>query len=329
MRRSTTLATDPAPTPPPGPAGAARRAAPPPARPSAGKRGSAGAALLDYLAEHVRRLDEEEQRFRGDEPDAVHQLRVNARRLRSALQAYRPLLDRERTEPVVERLRELGRRLAPARDAQVLRERIEAQLAALPEDDRLGPVQALTTRHFARTEAEARASVLAELDGPRYAALRAALDDLLVRPPLRKKANRPARKALPPVAARSARRLARAVGAVTADRVPDAAAVHAARKAAKRLRYATDVARPAVGKPARRFTKGLKGLQKALGEHQDTVVARGALRRLGAEAHTSGQNGFSFGVLHGHDAARAAEVERELPRSWARAWARKKRRWLR
>lgn len=305
----------------------------PPAGPTprpTGRRGSAGAVLLGYLAEHVDRLAAEEQRARRDEPDAVHQLRVNARRLRSALQAYRPLLDRARTEPVVEQLREFGRHLAPARDAEVLSERIAEGLAALPPELRLGSVQALTTRHFARVEADARADVLAELDGERYAALRAALDDVLARPPVTKRAARPARRELPAVAARTARRLARAVSVATDPAHPHRdEAVHAARKAAKRLRYATDVAAPAAGKPARRFASGLKAFQKALGEHQDTVVARNALRELAAHAHTSGENGFSFGVLYGQDAARAERIEERLPELWAAAWTRKRRKWLR
>lgn len=313
---------------PTGPAvrGAVVRSLPTPR--SGGEPGTAGAVLLAYLAEHADRLATEERRARADEPDAVHQLRVSARRLRSVLQAYRPLLDRERTEPVVVALREFGRRMAPARDAEVLEERIMAGLAALPPELRLGPVQAMTTRYFARLAAEARAGVLAELDGEHYVRLRAALEDLLTRPPFTPRADRPARRELSAVVARSARRLARAVDAAIDPATPDRdAAVHAARKAAKRLRYATDLAKPVVGKPARRFAKGLKAFQTALGEHQDTVVARGVLRELGARA--AGDNGFSFGVLHGRDAGRAARIEDELPRLWAGAWSRKNRKWLR
>jgi CHAD domain-containing protein len=106
-------------------------------------------------------------------------------------------------------------------------------------------------------------------------------------------------------------------------------AVHSARKAGKRLRYATEVAMPAVGKDAKEFAKALKGFQSALGEHQDTVVAREALRELGTLAHPAGENGFSFGLLYGRDAARAEEIERNLPALWAQAWTRRNRRWLR
>ena len=73
-----------------------------------------------------------------------------------------------------------------------------------------------------------------------------------------------------------------------------------------------------VGKDAKRFAKALKGFQTALGEHQDTVVAREALRELGAQAHAAGENGFSFGVLHARDAALAARIEERLPASGRR-----------
>lgn len=294
-----------------------------------GRRSSAGDVLLAYLAAQVDRLGAEDLRVRRDEPDAVHQLRVAARRLRSALQAYRPLLDSARTEPLVDELRTLGQVLAPARDAEVLRERITAGLADLAPELRLGGAQALVTRHFARTEAEARAALLTELDGARYAALRGALDDLLADPPLTARATRPARKEMPALVARAGRRLERAMATATDGALPAAerdTAVHTARKAGKRLRYATEVARPAVGRDAKRFEKQLKAFQKALGEHQDAVVARDALRELGAAAHAAGENGFSFGVLLGRDDARAARIEQDLPDLWAAAWRRRGRR---
>jgi len=268
-----------------------------------GRKGTAGAVLMDYVGRQVDRIAAEELRVRRDAPDSVHQMRVAARRLRSVLKAYRGVLDRSRTEPVADALRDLGRRLAPARDAEVLRERVAADLAALPPERLLGPVQAEATRHFARVEAEARAAVLTALDSPEHVALRRALDDLLERPPLNRRARRPAKKALRPH--RTARRLRRAMTAALDH--GDDTALHTARKAAKRLRYATEVtgSRP----------KGLKRLQKALGNHQDVVVARPVLRELGASV----ENGFSFGVLLGQADARAAAIEADLPALWRRA----------
>jgi CHAD domain-containing protein len=258
---------------------------------------------MDYIGRQVDRIAAEELRVRRDAPDSVHQLRVAARRLRSVLKAYREVLDRSRTEPVADALRDLGRHLAPARDAEVLRERVDADLAALRSDLLLGPVRAEATRHFARVEAEARAAVLTALDSAEHVALRSALDELLERPPLARRARRPAKKALRP--RRTARRLHRAMTAALDH--GDDTALHTARKAAKRLRYATEVtgSRP----------KGLKQLQKALGHHQDAVVARPVLRELGASA----ENGYSFGVLWAQADARAAAIEADLPALWRRA----------
>ena len=309
-----------------------RPASPPARKATPGKPGSAGAALVDYIAEHTGRLAAEDLRVRRGEPDAVHQMRVASRRVRSALQAFRRLLDREKIDPLVDELRELGRALAPARDAEVLRERISEGLRDLDPELRMGSAEQQVTRHFARREAEAGAAVLSTLDSERYARLRTALDDLVRNPPFTKRARRPARKELPRLVARTARRLERAAKTALDPARPAEErdeAVHAARKAGKRLRYATEVAEPAVGKDAKRFAKTLKGFQTALGEHQDTVVARDALRELGALAHSGGENGFSFGVLHGKDAERAARIEEDLPRLWKKAWTRRNRRWLR
>lgn len=297
----------------------------------AGRPGSAGAALVEYLATHTDRLAAEELRVRRNEPDSVHQLRVAARRLRSALQAYRPLLDAERIAPIIADLRDFAGELSPARDAEVLDERISAALAALDPALLLGPVQAQTTRYFARAEAEGWAGVLSALDGERYARLRSALDQLIARPPLTARAKRPAAQELPRQVARTARRMERAVQVAidpAQDPVSRELATHDARKAGKRLRYATEVARPAVGRPAVRFAKAMKSFQDALGEHQDTVVAREALRELAAQAHPAGENGFSFGLLYAQDAATAARIEQQLPELWAQAWTPQNRCWL-
>src|SRR5215213_912440 len=85
------------------------------------------------------------------------------------------------------------------------------------------------------------------------------------------------------------------------------AALHEVRKAAKRARYAAEVARPVLGRRAKAFARRVKAVQKVLGEHQDTVVIRGELRRIGVQAHLDGENGFSFGRLH---ALQQASAER-------------------
>jgi CHAD domain-containing protein len=304
-----------------------------PARPAAPKVGKgAGAGLVAYLAAQNDRIAAEDLRVRRGAPDSVHQLRIAARRMRSALQGYRALLDRERTEPLVDGLRQLGRDLAPARDAEVQRERVLGALAELPDDLRMGGAAAVANRYFGRIESEGAAAALATLDSPAYIRLREQLDQLVADPPLRKRARKAAKKELPRHVAKQERRFAARVQRALDPEAPVErrdTAMHEARKAGKRLRYVTEVARPAAGKAAKRHAKAVKGIQQALGEHQDTVVARGILRSLGALAHVDGENGFAFGVLHGHDTARAAAVEAQLPQLWKQASRKKLRRWLR
>jgi CHAD domain-containing protein len=105
-------------------------------------------------------------------------------------------------------------------------------------------------------------------------------------------------------------------------------ALHEARKAAKKVRYAAEVARPALGKPAKRLGKRVKAGQKVLGDHQDSVVARGTIRDLAVAAQTRGEAGFTWGVLYGREQAVAQTREQELPTVWERASAPKLRKRL-
>ena len=171
---------------------------------------------------------------------------------------------------------------------------------------------------------------LAALEGARYFAMQDAIDALLADPPLTGRAGRPASASCP---RRAAGLPAHARGMTAVEQQPDGEqrdlALHQTRKAAKRLRYATEAAEPAVGKPAKRLRKQLKPVQKLLGDHQDTVVARPVLREFGAQAQLDGGNGFTFGLMHGTEAARAERAEPRLPTSWKRMRRPKYTRWLR
>ncbi|OSY39234.1 MULTISPECIES: CYTH and CHAD domain-containing protein [Pseudonocardia] len=305
-------------------------AAEPPRR--TGRRGSAGAVLLGYLGEQVDTLTAWERDLREDVPDAVHQMRVTARRARSALRTYRRLLEGPRAAHLIAELQWLGRALAGERDAEVQQERLDARLAELEPELLLGPVQAAVTRHFARTRAETGAAVLEVVDGERYAALKGALRRLLADPPLSSRAERPAGRTMPAMAGRTARkldrRMERALGDLEAGQVAPLS-LHDARKTGKQLRYATEVIRPVAGSDARRFAKRLKRVQRVLGDHQDVVVSRDLLRTLGARAGAENGNGFTFGVLHGRDTARMLELERRLPGVWKEVWTSRARRWMR
>ncbi|MFV0129910.1 CHAD domain-containing protein [Streptomyces sp. HMX112] len=290
----------------------------PPPRPEADR--TAGGHLLRYLREQADQLLEQDAAVRRDLPDSVHRMRVATRRMRSAFRTYRKVLDRSATAPVAEELKWLAAELGTARDQEVLAARLRARVDDLPDTLLLGPVSARLVAWSAAGRAGARERTLAVLDSDRYLALLDALDALLADPPLRPAAADAPGDVLPRAILKDYDRLATRVDralALPAGHDRDLA-LHAARKAAKRVRYAAEAARPALGKPAKRFGKRVKAVQQLLGDHQDSVVARDVLRKLAIQAHASGETAFTWGLLHGQERAEAAQLERELPGIWAK-----------
>ena len=243
----------------------------------------------------------------------MHQMRVATRRMRSALQAFGAIVDRDDTRQLTDELKWLAGVLGEARDLEVLRDRFENAVAALDDELVLGPVKAQLTRHFAPLEAAAHEASVAALDSDRYFALLDAVDALVADPPFTPAAREKAVKVLPELVDRTYRRLAKRAGGARDD-----VALHEARKAAKRLRYAVEVSEPRFGKRAAKYRKKVKAVQELLGEHQDGVVARPVLRELGAKAQLDGENGFTFGLLHGLETAAAQRVEDRFPEAWRR-----------
>ena len=288
-------------------AGAARE--PPPLT-----RGSpAGQVVLAYVRDHVAAIWRYDPLVRRDAPDAVHQMRVATRRARSALQAFGGIIDREATRPLCAELKWLAAALGPARDGEVMLARLTADLAAIPPALVVGPVQARITDCFTVGLAQAGQTALAALDGQRYLRLLDDLDALLADPPLTPLAKRKAGKALAKPARRAARRLQRALAAVPGAGDRDAA-IHEARKATKRARYAAEAAVPALGRTASRQVAHAKELQQLLGDHHDSVVARAVLLDLARKARAAGEDTFTYGLMHQRQACQAATIEQALPR---------------
>uniref|UniRef100_A0AAU2JPH4 CYTH and CHAD domain-containing protein n=1 Tax=Streptomyces sp. NBC_00049 TaxID=2903617 RepID=A0AAU2JPH4_9ACTN len=296
----------------------------PPARPADdGPEGTAGAHVLAYLREQRDALVAQDPAVRRNLPDSVHQMRVASRRLRSAFKTYRKVLDRAATDPLGEELRWLAAELGVDRDQEVLLERIQTRLGELPRTLLVGPVRSRLRTWNSTRRSGSRRRALAALDSKRYLALLDTLDALLDAPPLLKAAARPAESVVPKAVLRDYERLAGRVETALAlgEGHERDLALHEARKAAKRARYAAEAATPALGKPAKHLAKALKTVQSLLGDHQDGVVAREALRGLAAQAADAGEPGFTWGVLYGREEALAERRERELPDVWAKASA--------
>lgn len=277
-------------------------------------------------------LVNQDPRVRMDEPEAVHDMRVAARRLRSALQAFPRVLRHKDTSGVVEELRWLGRRLGQARDEEVVAERLEAALDQLPSELVIGPVERRIEAYATPGPDADQAASTRILDSHRYLALLDALDRLVDSPPLADHADVPATTALPKAVRRAFKRVGRrAQDAYAAEPGQEQdVALHATRKAAKRARYAAETVQLAEDtKAVRRTIKDLKDLQTALGDHQDTVLTRPAVLKLGIAAHAAGENAFTYGLLHAHESASSAASLDEARRVWAKATRAKRTRWMR
>ncbi|MFD6591489.1 CHAD domain-containing protein [Streptomyces anulatus] len=284
---------------------------------------TAGDHVLAYVREQIRAIVDLDPAVRRDLPDSVHRMRVATRRLRSTFKTHRRLLDREATDPLGAELKWLAAELGLDRDQEVLDERLGSRIEALPAALTLGPVRGRLRAWSAARRTGSRRRIIDVLDGKRYLDLLDALDALSADPPLRPAAGRAPGKALPRAVLKDYERLATRVGhALGQPPGPERdAALHEARKAAKRARYAGEAARPALGKPAKRFTRRVKAVQTVLGDHQDSVVAREALRMLAIQSHAAGETAFTWGLLYGQEEAAAEARERELPEVWARASA--------
>jgi len=281
----------------------------------------AGQVVLAYLRAHAGTLMSLDPLVRLDEPDAVHQMRVAGRRLRSTLCSFRQILYQDATSGLAADLKWLGGVLGAARDGEVLDAHLRTGLRQAPVELRIGPVEARIQGHFASARAAARTGALAALDSDRYFSLLDDLDRLLAEPPFTAEAARPAAEVLP-VAARRAlwqadRRMRRAWRAAPGQRRDEG--LHRARKSVRRARYAAEVAAPAAGGQAARFARRMKQVQSVLGEHQDAVIARAVARDLGIAAHLAGENAFSYGLLYERDACDGERLQARARRIWKKA----------
>ena len=245
--------------------------------------------------------------------DPVHATRVGIRRFRSTLRVFKKMLDPAARARLDEELSRYAGVLGEVRDRQVQRARFAAAVTDLPDELVLGPVAARIENDLLAEQLRYRAEVMATVDGDRYRALLAALARWRTDPPLTEDATSGAR--VLKKAARKARRKADKRLAAALDDGGDEA-LHRARKAAKRARYAGELTRGLVGKmKGKKRIAEYKKVQKVLGEHQDSVMALGTLRTLGARAgSTDGENGFTFGLLYGLELQAARRARQDAAR---------------
>lgn len=267
---------------------------------------SAHRAVAAYVQDQAREILLGDVALRDrPKPETVHRTRVAIRRLRSTLRTFRPAfaLDDEAAARLDQDLRWLAGLLGPIRDGDILARRLAVEVAELPPERVLGPV----VREIEETLAAERSAAIeawqAAGTDERYRALVATLTGWLVEVPLGD--TRVDGQAVLDGARRTAeRRRRRAQG--------DPEALHQARKAAKRMRYAAELLDGVVPKAAKTVLQA-KQQQTVLGDHQDLMVAAEFLQRQGSAAGSrAGHNGFTYGLLLARVDEKAARIRAGL-----------------
>ncbi|WP_031476861.1 CYTH and CHAD domain-containing protein [Streptomyces bicolor] len=279
---------------------------------------TAGDHVLDHLRAQRDAIVELDPAVRRDVYDSVHRMRVATRRMRSAFKSYGKILDRAVTDPIGEELKWLAGELGVDRDQEVLTERLTAAIDELPRTLLSGPVRTRLRTWSKARSGGSRRRLMNVLDGKRYLELLDTLDALVAEPPLLEAAGGKPEKVIGKAVRKD---FSEVSGLVEQALVLEPGhgrdlALHEARKRAKRTRYSAESAVPALGDPAAGLVKSMKSLQNLLGDHQDSVMTREALRELARQAHRAGEPSFTYGLLYGREERRAAEDEAELPRLW-------------
>jgi CHAD domain-containing protein len=264
-----------------------------------------------YLRRQLAEIERTDPILRSvSDDEGVHDFRVAVRRSRAILRVTRDLFDQDWLSSLRAELKWLGGEFAPLRDLDVL-------LANLREDgDRdFTPI----TKALTAERRSARARVTQALASERYLALLDELAAAVDHPPVRN-----VDVSLQKLAARDFARLRRRVAAF--GREPTDGALHRARIAAKRARYAAELAEGVAGKRARKFVKAAKAFQDVTGAHQDAVIAAERIRAVRA-ASANADVAFAAGRLVERQEIRRAAARASLPKAWRRLERRGRKAW--
>jgi CHAD domain-containing protein len=242
------------------------------------------------VAEQVGELLAWDRAVRVDAYDSVHQMRVATRKIRSLLQSSEAAFGISEDAWILDELRQLAAVLGIARDAEVLAERYEKALGDLPAELVRGPVWERLVDGAKRRYASGLRRSLIAMRSQRYFRLLDALDQLVSEPPPTLPDDAEHHAASIKSAYKKVRRAAKA--AAGAEEAGKNEALHRIRKGAKRLRYTA----AATGADA--VSSRAKTIQTLLGDHQDSVVSRAHLSRQAEEAHASGEDTFTYGLLY-------------------------------
>lgn len=230
--------------------------------------------VLDYLSVQLGTLQALEAGVLADQPDAVHRSRVATRRMRSALATFEPLFDRSAVRRLRAELAWHAVELGAPRDAEVLRDHALSALDSIGVAE-TAPQRGEIAAQLNGVHRAAHAELVETMTTRRYDGLHELLAGWLAVPGLTAAAAAPAVPLLHGLLDRARGRAAKRYGRALAD-PSDMTGWHEARKAAKAVRYCAEAVVAAFGDRACAHAAAWEAVTDALGEVQDSVVAREA-----------------------------------------------------
>ncbi|AFZ51012.1 CHAD domain-containing protein [Dactylococcopsis salina] len=241
-----------------------------------------GDRAIVALAKHSQKmLKHETGVWKDQDPEALHQMRVGMRRLRTALVGFSRAI--EVPKPAREKkVGKIARELGTLRDLDVLKESLETYyLPSLPvtEQDQLQSV----FKEIAKQRQQAYKKVTKALDSKDYQKLKSSLKQWLESPKLSAIAPFPLAEVLPDLLLPHISNLLLHPGWLVGQNIDQDSAtildeaeetLHSLRKAGKKARYQMELFTHCYNEPYQQYVKQIKAIQSTLGEIQDSVVLR-------------------------------------------------------
>ncbi|MBD1842154.1 CHAD domain-containing protein [Cyanobacteria bacterium FACHB-63] len=232
------------------------------------------AFAYQVIEEQYRRVAKQEKKVLADkDPEALHQMRVGTRRLRTALQVFGSAIEIPKAGSA-QRLRDLASVLGDVRDLDVQRVSLEQEYRPhlnKKEQKQLDKV----SKALQKQRVKVFARMQAVLSQPRYQELKTTYDDWLKRPRYTPVAQLPLSVLLPDLLGPLLSHLLLHPGWLISSKETSGekgTMLHELRKACKHARYQAEFFTPFYGAAFQDWVAEIKALQDQLGEFQDTQV---------------------------------------------------------
>ncbi|WP_329002070.1 CHAD domain-containing protein [Kribbella sp. NBC_00709] len=247
-----------------------------------------GLLVAVTLAKGARRLEKSMGMVSAGEDDAIHQVRVSCRRLRSDLKLFRKLLAGAWAPELRADLAALAQACGEARDLEVIAALVRENATSEDNEEHVDTILTTLTLGLDRAAARSAEVVLGEATKD----LLTTIESVAVAPDLTPKADRPCGEVLPELLQSATVKFAQ-----EADKLkpwsPDDH-WHEVRLLAKRVRYAADTSASVLGDEAKATAAQAATYQELLGQHQDHCAAADALTGMAADAAAQDDPELSF-----------------------------------